>query len=138
MADVSVTAAEVLPDTGTQKVEGTLGATVTAGQAVYLDTSTSTWKLADANLSAAAAAVGGIALTGGVTGQAALICTGGTLDPGFTVGVGSIYVLSATAGGIAPVADLAQNMYSTALGIGITAAQLKLLIPLGRSGVAVP
>lgn len=138
MADVSVVAAEVLADTGTEFKHGTLGATVTAGQAIYLDTSTSTWKLADANASATTAAVEGIALNGGVSGQPVKVWTGGTADPGFTVGVGSVYVLSATAGGIAPVADLTTGMYATALGIGITASQMKLLLPVGRSGVAVP
>jgi hypothetical protein len=139
MADVTVVAAEVLPDGAESQLQQvTFGATITAGQAVYLDSSASTWKLADANLSAAAAAVAGIAMSGGAAGQAGIVCTGGTLDPGFTVDPGAIYVLSGTAGGIAPAADLAAGMYSTALMIGITASKAKLLIPHGRSGVQVP
>lgn len=139
MADVTVTAAEVLPDSGTVTVSGTLGGTVTAGMAVYLDSTTTTWKAADANASAATAAAKGIALTGGVSGQSVIVCTGGTLDPGFTVDVAKIYVVSATAGGIAPAADIVTGWRTTILGIGITASQLQI-VPGGPfvSGVAWP
>lgn len=138
MADVSVTAAEVLPEVPGTILDNTrlFGATVTAGQAVYLDTTTNTWKLADANSSAATATVGGIAMNGGAAGQVASIAVAGTLDPGFTVTVGAVYVASATAGGIAPVADLTTGWRTTVLGVGITASQLKLI--LVNSGVAVP
>lgn len=127
MADVTVVAAEVLPDSGTVTTGGTLGGTVTAGQSVYLDSTTNTWKAADANSTAATAAAKGISMTGGVSGQPCVICTGGTLDPGFTVDVAKVYVVSATAGGIAPVADLVQGWRTTILGVGITASQLQIL-----------
>jgi hypothetical protein len=136
MADVSVTAAEVLSDSGTVSTNGILGATVTAGQVVYLDSTVNTWKLADANDSAATAAGRGIALNGGVAGQPVTVCNSGTLDPGFTVTVGAVYVISATPGGIAPVADLTTGWRTTVLAIGITASQLRLHI--WASGVAVP
>jgi hypothetical protein len=140
MADVAVTANEVLPDSGTQVFQGTLGGTVTAGQAVYRNASGQILA-ADANASAAASAVIGIALTGGVSGQSVLVADGlrpggCTLDPGFTVGVGTPYFLSATAGGICPAADLATGMYPALLGFGVTASQLKLQIV--RPGVAIP
>lgn len=137
MSDVVVTANEVLPDSGTNIVNGILGATVTAGQTVYLDTSTNTYKLADANASAATATVKGIAMNGGVSAQpVAVAIDGSTLDPGFTVTVGAIYVQSATAGGIAPAADLAQNWRTSIIGVGITASQLQLKIY--NSGALVP
>lgn len=138
MAAVTVTAAEVLPlaDTIIDKTRN-FGATVTAGQAVYLDTSDNEWKLADANLSAAASKLGGIAMNGGSDGQPAAVAIGGTIDPGFTVTVGEIYVLGATAAGdINPVADLASGWYVNIVGVGITASILKLAIV--NSEVAVP
>lgn len=136
MADVSVTAAEVLPDSGTTTFSGTLGGTVTAGQPVYKDAS-GTYQAADANASALTAAAVGIAMTGGVSGQPVIIAgSGSTLDPGFTVTVGAVYVVSANAGGIAPVADLAQNWRTTILGVGISASQLALRIY--ASGALVP
>lgn len=136
MADVIVTAAEVLPASDTVQELGTLGATVTAGQTVYFDSTTSTYKLADANASSATATVKGIALTGGSSGQKVVVATGGSLDPGFTVGVGSVYVQSATAGGIAPVADLATGHRTSIIGVGLSASSLHLV--LYNSDTAVP
>jgi hypothetical protein len=50
MADISITAASVAASSAASKVTGVAGATITAGQVVYLDTTTNTYKLADANL----------------------------------------------------------------------------------------
>jgi hypothetical protein len=133
MSDVSVTAVEVLPGSDTVYAEGVLGATVTAGQTVYLDTSTTSYKLADSNLSAAAAVTAGVAMNGGVTGQVVRVAISGLIDPGFTVLPGMIYIQSGTAGGIAPCADIANGVYTTVLGLGITASSLR--INLVRSGV---
>lgn len=136
MADVSVTAASVVKASDTVTVDGVMGATVTAGQTVYLDANTNTYKPADANASAAAATLVGIALNGGASGQPVKVAIGGTITPGFTVSVGAVYVLSATAGGIAPVADLASGWYTAIVGIGLTSSSLKLLC--SNAGVAVP
>jgi hypothetical protein len=137
MADVSVTATEVLKTSATVVDSGgVFGETVTAGQVVYKLSSDGKWYKADANLSAAAAALKGIALNGGAANQPAVIAIGGTIDPGFTVTVGTVYVLSATAGGIAPAADLATGMYVGIVGVGLAADTLGLIIY--SSGVAVP
>lgn len=135
MADVSVTAANVQPGTDTQYLDGTLGATVTAGQTVYLDSVTNTYKLADANASAATAAVKGIAMNGGASGQPVKVAIGGSINPGFTVTVGTTYVQSATAGAICPHADLASGHYPFVLGFGITTSSLKLVMK--GAGVAI-
>ena len=135
--DATVTAAEVLPAADTQKLPVTFGTTVTAGQLCYQDSSDSSHaKLSDADASAATAAAKGIALNGGADGQPGELAIGGTIDPGFTVTVGEIYVASGTAGGIAPVADLAQGDYVFIVGVGLTASSLKLL--MYSSGVQVP
>lgn len=137
MADVSVTAANVAPDSGTILEQGIAGAAITAGQTVYLDNTTSTYKLADANLSAAAAVTRGIALCNAASGQPIVVARSpGTLNPGFTVGVGTPYFQSATAGGICPAADLTTGHRTTFLGIGITASQLSMNVVSG--GVAIP
>jgi hypothetical protein len=137
MADVVVTAANVLASSGAQKKNGTLGATATAGQAVYRDASDGKMKLADANLSAAAADVRGILLTGGADGQPCqYIEEDDDFTPGFTVTVGTIYVLSGTAGGIAPAADLATGMYPAVLMIGKSAT--KVVLKIVKGGVVVP
>lgn len=136
MADVSVTATSVVKASDTISIDGVLGATVTAGQTVYLDSATNTFKLADANASSATATVVGIALNGGATGQPVKVAIGGSITPGFTVTVGAVYVQSATAGGIAPVADLATGHYTSIVGVGLTASSLMLI--MRNSGVAVP
>jgi hypothetical protein len=137
MADVSVTAAEVLVDSGTVTLDGILGTTVTAGQTVYQDSADSNkFKLADCDASSATATVKGIALNGGGSGQPVKVAISGTLDPGFTVTVGTIYVQSGTAGAICPATDLASGDYVTIVGVGITASQLRILMV--NSGVQVP
>lgn len=136
MADVSVTAANVQPASDTLYADGILGATVTAGQTVYYDTSTSTYKLADADASSTTASTAGIAMNGGVSGQPVKVAIGGSINPGFSVGIGAVYIQSATAGGIAPVADLATGSYPVIVGIGTTASNLKL--SMFKGGVAKP
>jgi hypothetical protein len=68
MADLTVTAASVLWTSGS-KISGIAGASVTAGQALYLDSTTSTLKLAQADGTTAEAAAVGIALHAAGTGQ---------------------------------------------------------------------
>lgn len=136
MADVVVTAANVLPDTTTQTLDGILGYTATAGETVYQDTADGKFKAADANASAATATVKGILLNGGSNGQPCKVAIANSFNPGFTVTVGAIYVQSANPGKIAPAADLLTGMFTTIIGVGLTASSLKLLCV--NSGVAVP
>lgn len=132
MADATVTAANVQPvTTGTSKTvygKGTSAATVTAGQALYKNSS-GTWGLADADSSATTAGLNGVgvALNGGASGQPLEIATSGEYDPGFTATEGVIYVLSGTAGGIAPSADLATGDWVTILGVGNSSGNIDLI-----------
>lgn len=131
MADVTVTAANVKP-TSTAIVQNvTYGESVTQGQPVYL--SSGKYYKADANASATAAAAVGIALTPGGTDEFGIIATGGTIDVGGTLAVGRVYVVSATAGGIAPSADLSTGHYVTTL--GVATASNRLLLNVKVSGV---
>jgi hypothetical protein len=135
MSDYSLTAASVLASSQATIVDGTLGATGTAGQPVYQDTSAleglgrGKWKLADANGTGAARTVGGILLTGGADGQP---CKVVTADPLFTHGLATVattapvIVLSATAGGLAPIADLTTGMMPNVVMIAISATQAVL------------
>jgi len=113
-ADVTITPASVLPGANAKTTLGTAGATITAGQLLYFDSTAQQWKLADANLSEAAATVAGLAASGGASGQQIIVVlydddltVGGTLSTS-----APIYVLSGTAGGIAPVADLTTGWYA--------------------------
>lgn len=130
MVDLVITAASVLPGTDTEGAQfeaGIAGASITAGQPVYLDSTTNTYKLADNNdTSAALSVVRGIALHAAATGQPLKIQTRGPITIGATVASGSVYVLSATAGGIAPVADLATGNRCTILGVGLNGSTTRI------------
>jgi hypothetical protein len=127
MADVSVTAASVVKTSTTAISEGIAGGTVTAGQPVYIDTTDSSLKGADADVQATSVAAG-IALHGASTGQPLKYATGGnlTFNAGFTVG--QVYVVSTTAGGIAPYSDLASGDFVTILGVATTTSNLNIKI----------
>lgn len=136
MADLTVTAANVAFTSGTT-ASGTAGATITAGQALYLDSATSTLKLAQCDATAAEYAVVGIALHGSLTGQPLVYArTGSTINIGATTAKTTTYVLSATAGGIAPQADLTSGQRIVRLGHaqGTTGV---LLVDIKDTGAAV-
>ncbi len=122
MSDVSITAANVSPVTGATISAGFAGVSIAAGQLVYLDSATSTIKLADANASILTAACIGIAVNTAGVGQYLNYASAGDINIGGTVTIGGIYVVSANAGGLAPVADLTSTWYTKVFCIGKTAS----------------
>lgn len=135
MADLTVTAANVQPGTGAKMIAGTFGASVTAGQSVYLDATDNKFKLFDANGSGTTV-LAGVAMNGGANGQPANVLVAGNYNPGATVAVGTVYVGSATAGAVCPAADLASGHYTNVLGVATTTSNIAVNIQ--ASGVAVP
>ena len=102
MATTTITAPT--PGSGAVTEWGVAGATIVAGQTVYLDTDANTYKLADCGAAATDAAVG-FALTGASSGQPIKVLTDGSIaGTGFTAG--EAYFLSTTAGDICLYADL--------------------------------
>ena len=138
MANLSITAANVSAADGeVSKQEWTAGATITAGQVVYLDsTASNVAKLAQSDGTSAEAEIQGIAMNGASSGQPVIIATSGDIDLGATLTVGTIYVLSQTAGGICPAADLTTGDYVSVIGVATAADNLE--IALTNSGVEVP
>lgn len=134
MVDLVITAASVV--TGSNKVvHGTAGATITAGQVVYLDDATRSYKLADNDSGTAAVrSPAGIALNAAATGQPVSVHTQGAITIGATLTGGVAYYLSGTPGGICPVADLATGDYPTFIGIATSATSMK--VNLTESGFA--
>jgi hypothetical protein len=126
MADLSITAASVVAGQGAVIENGIAGAAITAGQWVYLDsTTTGRYQLADNNSATAAARVArGVALNGAANGQPLAIAKGGPVTIGATLTPGVAYYLSATAGGICPVADLTTGSYPCLLGMAVSASVL--------------
>ena len=139
MADLTITASQVQPaDLSAHTFEGVAGAAITAGQPLYKDsTDGNALKPADADAAASARCVG-IAVAGAADGQPVRYQRTGdvTLGAGAAMTVGTVYVVSATAGGIAPLADLASGDYVSILGVAISASVLRL--NLLNSEVAVP
>lgn len=128
MAAISVTPGNVLRVDG-EVVNGYLaGATITAGQAVYVDSNGVVQVLTNATSagSGVGSSVVGVALNGGSTGQPIQILkSGGTVNIGGTAAVGKQYC-AAPSGGFIPVDDIAGTEFITTLGVGLTAANIKL------------
>jgi hypothetical protein len=112
-----VTANNCIPQAGATIVYSKLaGETITAGQALYLDAATGKLKKADADLSAAAATLVGIALVNVALDQPCPYISLGDVVLGATLVAGTHYFASPTAGGICPHADLSTAEYVSKLG----------------------
>lgn len=126
-SDLSITAANVAPVAGSTTVSGLAGETVTAGQVVYRSSTTGKYLKADNNSATAEARKAlGIALNGASDGQPLKVHTKGKITMGATMTAGVAYYLSATAGGICPVADLSTGMYPGFIGIAISTTVLEV------------
>ena len=136
MADIVQTPANVAAASGAPTKDGIAGATIVAGDVLYIDaTDSNKLKLAIDTSEAAAAAVG-VALNGAANGQPIRYQTGGNINPGGTVAVGEVYNVSRNAGKFAPDADVLSTVYRTTLGVGTTTSNVKLGIVV--SGVVLP
>lgn len=136
MADVSITPANVAMLTGSAET-GTAGETITQGEAVYRKDSDGRMWLADNDGAAALAVVKGVALNCASAGQPLRFQKTGTLTIGGTVTQAGIYVLSDTAGGIAPAADLDTTGMRVSI-IGVAASATVLQLGINNTGITVP
>jgi hypothetical protein len=134
MADISITAANVVPGSDAVRESGTAGATITAGQLVYLDTSDMKFKLADSNGAAALRVPNGIALNGASNGQPLSVQKGGDITIGGTLTAGIPYFLSDTPGGLCPLPDIGAGEFSCI--IGIAKSTSVLAVNIQPSGVS--
>jgi hypothetical protein len=126
MADLSITAANVQQASGADLVQGIAGEAITAGQSVYLNSSSKLMR-AQHDGTAAEAAAKGIAVTSAPGADQPLVYQrAGNIDLGATLVVGESYAVGAGLGGIAPVSDLATADYVTHLGIATSASNLKM------------
>lgn len=135
MADLSITAANVVASTTNIK-KGTAGEAITRGQPVY-KTSGGSLMLADNDDTAAKSVAVGIALNDAASGQPCnYVGEDDTFTPGATLTIGEVYVVSATAGGIAPIGDLTTGDYATSLFIAKTTSTAILKIAATQAQVA--
>lgn len=132
MADISITVASVLNVDGTVQT-GTAGATITAGQPLYLDTADNLYKTAENNGGNTAAGLlkstaAGISLHAALAGQPIAFVGAGTMAIGATIVVGETYVVSANAGRICPLSDIGAGNWVTHLGVARAAGQITVRI----------
>lgn len=129
MADLTVTAASCVKGSNAVTESGHAGETITAGQPVYLDTTTNLYMKADANAATAAARTArGIALNGASLNQPLMIQKSGDLTLGATMTAGIQYYLSDTPGGICPVADIGAGEYVVPIGVATSTTVMRLNI----------
>lgn len=140
MADISITPGSVVASANAHLLYGIAGETITAGQTLYKHTDNRLYK-ADSNASPATADCVGLSLHGASAGQP---LTYSDDDPDFTPGGtlslsvaadSGVYVLSGTAGGIAPMDDLAAGMYPVVLGVAKSTTKMVLKIVKQTSAV---
>jgi hypothetical protein len=128
MANLVITAANVLAGSDASKETGTAGETITAGQ-VVARASTGLYMLADANSATAAIRQPrGIALNGAANGQPLVIQRSGSITIGAALTAGTDYYLSDTPGAIAPRADIGSGEYVASLGYATSTTVLGLNI----------
>lgn len=141
MADISVTAASVVAPSNARLLRGIAGEALSAGQVIAKNASNRIVK-ADAN-----AVDGedpdtylrnckGIAVTSAAANQPVFYMNEGSLTFNAALTAGVVYVLSGTAGGIAPVADLASGMDVVILGVASSTTVLD--IHIFSSGIEKP
>jgi hypothetical protein len=129
MADIVITAANVVKGAGATTKDMIAGASITAGQVVYKEAATGLAKLADCDSGTAEARIPyGIALNTASTNQPVEVLTGGLITIGGTLTAGTEYWLSGTAGAICPAADKASGDRSVLIGVATTTAIMKVQI----------
>lgn len=129
MADLTVTAAnvETVSARSDQLKRGYAAEAITAGQPVHKLASDGLIYVSDADHATVAKRVcDGIAVNGAAQGQPVEYQSGGDINIGATVAVGVVYVLSDTLGGIMPAADLEAGDATAVIGVGVTAANIRL------------
>jgi hypothetical protein len=142
--DLSITATSVTPSVNAVIRDGVAGAAITAGKLLYKDATASyVLKLADGDSATAGVrVVCGIAINSAAAGaRVNYVVSDPALSIGATVANGTVYVLSVTPGGIAPLADLTSTWYPFVVALGTStttvAFRADLVNPL-RSTTVMP
>lgn len=130
MTDLVITATAV-QSTGAKVDHGKAGVAITAGQVVYLETATATYKLADSDSPTAEVKNAcGIALNGAAIGQPVAVARSGDVTMNAVLTAGSAYYLSETPGGIQPAANLAgEDVVQLGLAKSTTVLSLRIQAP---------
>lgn len=136
MADLTVTPANVIPQSGAVLVTGTSGAAIAAGDLLYKDSSDSDkLKLCTTATAAAAACVGVAVNSAPGAGQPVTYMTDGRLAMGAILTASTAYGVSDNAGKIRPLADNGSGDQITQ--IGLAESTTILHVKINARGVTV-
>ena len=136
MADITITAANVIAGADANVVPMTAGAAITAGQVVYREAATRLAKLADCDNATAEVRIPyGIALHAAANGQPLSVLRSGPITIGATITAGTDYWLSGNPGGICPRADVASGDRAVLIGVATSATVLR--VDIQDSGVTI-
>ncbi len=128
MADLAPTVGSVFAAAGSVNKIRTAAVAIAQGEAYYLDSATSDQaRLSDADASDAASVCKGIALSACAASQKFVGLEKGDIDMGATLVVGETYVVSGTAGNIAPIGDLANPDRLTIVGLATSTSNLETI-----------
>ena len=136
MADISITPANFDPDDGYTYRDYIAGATITAGQALYIDSSDSNKAKTALTTNAATANCVGLAMHAASANQPIRVMTGGVVTIGGTSAAGQPYTLSDNAGGLAAAADNGSGDYVTVIAVGLSTTKIKLGINVSATAHA--
>jgi hypothetical protein len=135
MADLAITAANVVAGENSRQENGTAGETIPAGKAVYLSSATQKWMLADSNSATVEARTAdAISLNAASLDQPITVHKKGDLTIGAALTAGVAYYLSDTPGGICPVGDVGAGEYVNLL--GLAKSTTVLAVDIQAAGVA--
>jgi len=128
MADLAITAANVVPDADATVNRGSIaGDTITAGMPIFEDTGDGN-KMKPCEAGAEASSVcAGIALNGASDGQPVDYITAGDFTVGATVVVGISY-FATNAGGMGVWAEVAVAEYASLVCVGISTTKARIVL----------
>lgn len=134
MADLTITAANVVAGANASIDAGTAGEAVTAGQTGYKSSTTNKWMKGDTNSGTAEARkIKGIFLNNAAANQPVDVETGGDITIGATLTPGTAYYASDTPGGICPLADVGSG--ENVVFLGLAKSSTVLALDIQNSGV---
>jgi len=136
MSDITQTSANVKAMTGSTVSQHVAGATIVAGNLVYLDTGDGNKAKTCMTTTAATALCKGVAINNADDTDLLFILTAGDCDIGGTTVKGTVYTVADNAGKIRPNADNASGDFVTTIGVadGTTGV---INISIDPTGVAV-
>jgi hypothetical protein len=137
MADLTITASNLVAGIGATTATGVAGEAIAAGDAVYIDASDNDdLKKCQHDGTAAEADAVGIALADYLDTATVSYITLGDLCFGTLLTIGTVYVVSATPGLIAIAADAGSADYLTILGVAKGTAVLSVKIVTSENAIA--